>query len=175
MHLTTTVTQNPIGVWTYVGRDYQPVDGNSDWNQVLQLPGVPCGAKMCCYYFRSRLCPRVWNQGAIIQYPAKQVIENLEPNETYYVGVQGIGSPSASYTISATIDNKPYVPPSTIKVDDKMPVTSQIPDVYQYAFFTADIPEDGNYTVSIFPQSSKRAHHEGDKNSERDEPNSDDV
>lgn len=32
--ITTTVTANPIGVWTWIGRDYQPVDGNSDWNQV---------------------------------------------------------------------------------------------------------------------------------------------
>eukprot|EP00750_Incisomonas_marina_P009254 INCI15868.2.p1 GENE.INCI15868.2~~INCI15868.2.p1 ORF type:complete len:272 (-),score=41.02 INCI15868.2:127-942(-) len=123
--ITTTVTANPIGVWTWIGRDYQPVDGNSDWNQ-----------------------------GAIINYPAKQTVENLEPNETYYVGVQGIGSPTASYTISATIDNKPYTPPTSIKVDDDLPITGQISDQFQYLFFIADIPEDGNYTISVNPSSN---------------------
>eukprot|EP00750_Incisomonas_marina_P009253 INCI15868.1.p1 GENE.INCI15868.1~~INCI15868.1.p1 ORF type:complete len:202 (-),score=15.53 INCI15868.1:429-1034(-) len=101
--ITTTVTANPIGVWTWIGRDYQPVDGNSDWNQ-----------------------------GAIINYPAKQTVENLEPNETYYVGVQGIGSPTASYTISATIDNKPYTPPTSIKVDDDLPITGQASPMLLY-------------------------------------------
>ncbi len=34
VHITTTVTQNPIGVWTWVGRAYEPIDGNSDWDMV---------------------------------------------------------------------------------------------------------------------------------------------
>ena len=60
-----------------------------------------------------------------MNYPAKFTVENLEPNQTYYVGIQGIGSPTASYTLSATFDSKPYNPPTELKVDD-MPTNGQV-------------------------------------------------
>jgi hypothetical protein len=36
--ITTTATDNPYGVWTYIGRAYQPIDGDSDWDRVRTDP-----------------------------------------------------------------------------------------------------------------------------------------
>ena len=85
------------------------------------------------------------------------MVDNLEPNTTYYVGVQGIGSPSASYTISGKIENGPYKEPTKLTADASQPKTSQTPsDQFQYEFFTVDVEKDGNYTVSVYPESTSK-------------------
>ena len=67
-----------------------------------------------------------------MNYPAKFNVDNVEPNQTYYVGVQGIGSPTASYTISATVTPKPYQPPTELKVGD-MPYTGNVRTAHVFA------------------------------------------
>ena len=104
----------------------------------LPAPHIPTDRPVLAWLIFVRTCPSQSLraptlpalQGSIIGYPAVQTVENLEPNVTYFVGVQGIGSPTASYTISATIDVKPYVPPTAITVDDDFPVTTQAREVY---------------------------------------------
>lgn len=54
--------------------------------------------------------------GSVINYPGVVVVQNIIPNMTYYVGVQGIGSPTDVYKISATIQYHDWVRPVRLEV-----------------------------------------------------------
>ncbi|ETO07871.1 hypothetical protein RFI_29519 [Reticulomyxa filosa] len=83
------VSGSPYGVWTYVGRDYEPYDGKSDWSQ-----------------------------GAISGYPADFFVDNIQINATYYISVQGIGN-SDTYSLTAVLTPHSYIPPTQLTMNDQ--------------------------------------------------------
>lgn len=76
-------------VWSWVGENYQPYDGDSDWDN-----------------------------GCIQALAADYLVDNIIKNVTYYVGIQGIGN-KESYQISAKLTTKPYIEPLQLLMNDQ--------------------------------------------------------
>eukprot|EP00052_Salpingoeca_macrocollata_P014684 m.115836 g.115836 ORF g.115836 m.115836 type:complete len:150 (+) comp19411_c0_seq4:75-524(+) len=76
-------------------------------------------------------------------------VANVNVNYTYHVAIQGIGN-SESYSLTAQLTPRPYIPPTLLEVDD-MPTSAEVSQ-YQYADFIVHAARNGNYTVGIYLQ-----------------------
>eukprot|EP01013_Petalomonas_cantuscygni_P008121 TRINITY_DN20833_c0_g1_i1.p1 TRINITY_DN20833_c0_g1~~TRINITY_DN20833_c0_g1_i1.p1 ORF type:complete len:281 (+),score=29.89 TRINITY_DN20833_c0_g1_i1:243-1085(+) len=91
-----------VGVWSWVGLEFRPVDGRSDYNM-----------------------------GSIANYPANFQIVNAFPNRTYWLGIQGIGI-SSSFSTSVTIANHPPTPPVDLVLGDPPTTASVEPRQFAF-------------------------------------------
>jgi hypothetical protein len=103
----------------YVGENVQPYDGKSDFSQIT-IPG----------------------------YPAKMIIDNVSPNNTYFVSVQALAIAGGTYTLSATFVPQKAVLPVTLRVNDQPYADTTNERQFTDFYFTPTV--GGNSTVSLY-------------------------
>eukprot|EP01006_Ploeotia_vitrea_P033851 TRINITY_DN65647_c9_g1_i1.p1 TRINITY_DN65647_c9_g1~~TRINITY_DN65647_c9_g1_i1.p1 ORF type:complete len:263 (-),score=54.60 TRINITY_DN65647_c9_g1_i1:12-800(-) len=116
----TETSGSPYGFWLYIGTDYIPRDGDSDWAN-----------------------------GCILSQPQTFVAEALFPNHTMYVSIQGIGQ-SEDYSVSATVMRTSKVSPvQRLKLND-MPTPGRVAGRQYAYFDVNSPGFEGNITVQVY-------------------------
>lgn len=107
------------GAGVYVGAGYCPVDGVSDWDQIT-----------------------------IYKYPAEVVVDALQENVTYCVGVQGLDNSPRRYSLRLTWLAGPPMEVAPLLAGDE-PLPGSV-SAHQYAYFSAHLAQRGNFSFGSY-------------------------
>ena len=102
-----------------------------------------------------------WDGLAITGYNSDITVDNIQINATYYVSVQGIGD-SDTYSIKASLTQGSYIKPTQLIMND-MPYDSKCQSD-QYSDFLLNISTNGNFSCSVYVESSDNDIKDGIRN-----------